>query len=211
MSFENAFGAEFRELEEREYNGKPARVVAASRIYPTNQSDVWDAITDKKRLLRWFAPVEGTLELGGRYKIKGNSKGKILWCEPHNGFDLTWVVFFNTSWVTARLAAEDNGTRLTIEHIMHKSYMSERHWKKYGPGATGVGWDLGFMALGIHLNAGGESIDRSDHDTRLKTAEARTFLRACAASWGESHIAAGENSESAKAMATATANFYAGS
>jgi len=32
---------------------------------------------------------------------------------------------------------------------MHKSYMSERHWKKYGPGATGVGWDLWFLALGL--------------------------------------------------------------
>jgi len=211
MIVEDALGAEFRELDEREHNGKPARVVAASRIYSTTQSDLWDAITNKDRLSRWFAPVEGTLEQGGRYKIKGNAKGKILWCEPHNGFDVTWVFFFNTSWVTARLAAEDNGTRLTIEHIMHKSYMSERHWKKYGPGATGVGWDLWFMALGIHLKEGGELINRSDHDAWEKTAEAKTFLRACAASWGESHIAAGENSESAKAMATATANFYAGS
>jgi len=211
MNFENAFGAEFRELDEREYNGKPARVVAASRIYNTTQSDLWDAITNKERLSRWFGPVEGTLELGGKYKIKGNAKGKIVWCEPHDGFDLTWVFFFNTSWVTVRLTAEDNGTRLTIEHIMHKGRMSERHWKKYGPGATGVGWDLWFLALGVHLEAGGATIDRPDHDAWLKTAEGKTFMRACAESWGESHIAAGENAESAKAMAMATANFYAGS
>jgi len=211
MIFEDAFGAQFRELDEREHNGKPARVVAASRIYPTTQTDLWDAITNKERLSRWFAPVDGTLEPGGRYKIKGNAKGKILWCEPRNGFDLTWVFFFNTSWVNVRLTAEDNGTRLTIEHIMHKGRMSERHWKKYGPGATGVGWDLGFLALGVHLDVEGNSISPTDHDAWLKTDEGKTFMRTCATSWGESHIAAGEPAESAKAMATKTANFYAGS
>jgi len=211
MSFENAFGAEFRELEEREHNGKPARVVAASRIYATTQSDLWEAITDKERLSRWFAPVEGDFELGGRYKIKGNAKGKILWCEPNKGFDITWVYFFNTSWVNVRLEPEDDGTRLTIEHVMHKGRMSERHWNKYGPGATGVGWDLWFLALGVHLDAGGELVGLSERDAWLKTDEGKDFMRACAMSWGESHIAAGEAEASAKAMATATAKFYAGS
>jgi uncharacterized protein YndB with AHSA1/START domain len=211
MSFENAFGAEFRELEEREFKGKPARVVAASRLYNTTQSDLWDAITDKQRLSRWFAPVDGTLEPGGHYKIKNNAKGEILWCEPPNGFDLTWVYFFNTSWVNVRLAAEGDSTRLTIEHIMHKSFMSERHWKKYGPGATGVGWDLWFLALGVHVDEGGDSIDRTDHDSWLETAEGKSFMRTCSESWGESHIAAGEDAASAKKMAAATASFYAGS
>jgi len=211
MILEDAFGAEFRELDEREHNGKPARVVAASRVYPTTQPDLWDAITNKERLSRWFGPVDGTLELGGRYKIKGNAKGKILWCEPHDGFDLTWVFFFNTSWVNVRLRPEDDDTRLTIEHLMHKGRMSEGHWKKYGPGATGVGWDLWFLALGVHLGVDGQSVNRSDHDAWLKTAEGKTFMRACAASWGEAHRAAGEASESAEAKATATANFYAGS
>ncbi|MBX2886030.1 MAG: SRPBCC family protein [Granulosicoccus sp.] len=211
MIFEDAFGAEFRELDERDHNGKPARVVAASRIYSTTETDLWDAITNKERLSRWFAPVEGTLEPGGRYKIKGNAKGKILWCEPYKGFNLTWVFFFNTSWVNVRLTAEDNGTRLTLEHIMHKGRMSERHWNKYGPGATGVGWDLGFLALGVHLDANGDSIGRSDHDAWLKTDKGKTFMRACAAAWGESHIAAGKPAETAKAMANATADFYAGS
>ena len=212
MIIEDAFGAEFREVAEREHNGKPARVLAASRIYPTSQPDLWDAVTNKAHLSRWFAPVEGTLELGGRYKIKGNAKGKILECEPHDRFSLTWVVFFDTSWVNVRLNPEDDGTRLTIEHIMHKGRMSERHWNKYGLGATGVGWDLSFVALGVHLGDGGEpTIDRSDHDEWLKTDDGKAFMRACAAAWGDSHIAAGEAAKSAKAMATATADFYCGS
>lgn len=210
MVFENAFGAEFRELGEREFKGKPARVVTSSRIYESTQNDLWNAITNKNRLSHWFAPVEGTLEPGGQYKIKGNAKGKILWCEPQNGFDLTWVFFFNTSWVNVRLKAEDKGTRLTLEHIMNKSRMSERHWKKFGPGATGVGWDLWFFALGAHIETG-ENIDRSEHDAWLKTAEGKTFLRACAVSWGESHIAAGEAAGTATMMANATAKAYAGS
>lgn len=211
MSFGNAFGAEFRELEERDFEGKPARVVVASRVFPTTQSDLWDAVTSKERLPRWFGQVDGTFETGGRYKIKGNAKGKILWCKPQDGFDLTWVVFFNTSWVNVRLEPDDTGTRLTIEHIMHKGRMSENHWKKYGPGATGVGWDLGFLALGVHLADGGNSIDRSDQERWLKTDNAKDIMRACAASWGEAHISAGEGVESARAMAAKTASFYAGS
>ena len=210
MSFKNVFGAEFRELEEREFSGKLARVVAASRTYPTTQSDLWDAITDKHRLSRWFGHVEGTFEPGGKYKIKGNAKGEILWCEPHQGFDLTWVAFSDTSWVNVRLKSHDKGTQLRIEHIMHKSRLSEGHWKKYGPGATGVGWELGFMALGVHLDDGGGSINLSDHERWQETEDAKDLIRACASSWGDAHIADGEAVDSARAMAVETASFYTG-
>jgi len=211
MNYDNALGAEFREVAERQHEGKPARVVAASRVYSTSQDDLWDALTNKERLPRWFAPVEGALELGGKYKIKGNAKGKITRCDPPHAFDLTWVIFFNTSWVHVRLKAQEDGTRLTLEHIMHKGRMSEAHWRKYGPGATGVGWDIGFLSLGLHLAAPDAVIDQKEQEAWTKTGAGIAFLRTSAMSWGQSHIASGEAADVAHEMAEKTANFYAGS
>jgi uncharacterized protein YndB with AHSA1/START domain len=60
-------GAVTREVTGREHNGRPARVVRASRTYDTTMDDVWDAITSAERIPRWFLPVSGDLRLGGRY------------------------------------------------------------------------------------------------------------------------------------------------
>lgn len=210
MDYDNALGAEFREVAERQHEGKSARVVVASRVYTTSQDDLWDALTNKERLPRWFAPVEGTLELGGNYKIKGNAKGKITRCEPPYGFDLTWVYYFNTSWVHVRLEAEGSGTRMTLEHIMHKGRMSEGHWRKYGPGATGVGWDIWFLSLGLQLAAPDTDIDQKEQKAWMKTDAGIAFLRTSSMSWAQSHITAGEAADVANAMAEKTAKFYAG-
>jgi len=210
MNFENALGAEFRELAEREHNGKPARVVAASRVYPTTQEDLWDAISSEERLARWFSPVKGNLELGGRYKIKGNAKGKIIRCDPPEAFDVTWEMYFNVSWVHVRLASENTGTRLTVEHIMHTGGMAEGHWRKYGPGATGVGWEHWLMDLGLHLDLGGEEIDRDVHKRWIESADGIAMLRGWAEAWGDAHTAAGEAPDAARAAAQKTAGFYTG-
>lgn len=210
MDLEKALGAEFRVLSEREFKGKPARVIAASRIYQTSMDDLWDAITNKERLPRWFGEVEGTLEFGGKYKIKGNAKGKITRCDPPNALDLTWEIFFDVSWLQVRLTPESNGTLLSIEHIMRKGRLSERHWKKYGPGATGVGWDFGLLDLGLHLAAGGADIDRAVHDSWMASADGKAFVHACAAAWGKAHVEAGESEVVANNMAKNTANFYSG-
>ena len=210
MSEGTIFGAEFRELAERTHNGKRVRVVAASRVFATSQEDLWDALTNKDRLPRWFAEVEGKLELGGKYKIKGNAKGKIIECTPPETFELTWVMFFNTSWVTVRLAPEDTGTRLTLEHIMTKGRLAEGHWRKYGPGATGVGWDIGFLSLDQHIETGGGQIDQKAQEAWMATDEGKAFLRTCAAAWGEAHIKGGEAADVATEMAENTAKFYSG-
>ena len=196
---------------ERIHNGKTVRVVAASRVFATTQDDLWDAITAKDRLPRWFAPVEGNLEPGGRYKIEGNAKGRITHCDPPNAFDLTWVFFFNTSWVQVRLQAEADGTRLTLEHLMRKGFASERHWAKYGPGATGVGWEIGFLSLGQHIDAPDQAKDPKEQEAWMATDEGKAFVHGCAHAWGEAHAAAGEPRADAAAAAERTTSFYAGS
>jgi hypothetical protein len=52
-------GAVVREVGSREYEGKTARVVIATRTYDTTVDDVWDALTSAERIPRWFLPITG--------------------------------------------------------------------------------------------------------------------------------------------------------
>ena len=54
-----------------------ARAVALSRSYATTVEDLWDAVTNGERLPRWFLPISGELELGGRYQLEGNAGGEV--------------------------------------------------------------------------------------------------------------------------------------
>ncbi|MEM8962642.1 MAG: SRPBCC family protein [Acidobacteriota bacterium] len=210
MDFSNAMGTQFRDVRDIEHDGQPARAVEGSRVFATDIDDLWNALTDPERIARWFPPVEGEFRLGGQYKIKGNASGTITGCEPPEALDLTWEFSGNVSWVSLRLAAEEDGARLTLVHTMLKDEASEKHWAQYGPGATGVGWDLSFLGLGMHLDSGGETVDQNDSLAWLGTDEGKAFLRASADTWGEAHIAAGEDAETAMAMAAKTASFYTG-
>ena len=39
-------------------DGKPASVVTLTRLYDTGVDDLWDAVTSRECIPRWFAPVE---------------------------------------------------------------------------------------------------------------------------------------------------------
>ena len=67
-------------LEERD--GAPAHVQSLEQTYPAALADVWDAVTTAERIQRWFLPISGDLQLGGRYQFEGNAGGEILACEP---------------------------------------------------------------------------------------------------------------------------------
>jgi uncharacterized protein YndB with AHSA1/START domain len=207
--FANALGAEFRRVEDREHEGKPAHVVAAVRVYDTDREDLWDALTNRTRIPRWFLPVEGDLRLGGRYQLQGNAGGTITRCDPPEALDLTWEFGGGTSWVTVRLAAEGERTRLTLEHIALATD-TDKHWFQYGPGAVGVGWELAFVGLGLHVNLKQSKVDPKAAAAWMGSEEGKAFIRASAKAWGEAHIHAGEHAETARAMAERTAAFYAG-
>jgi uncharacterized protein YndB with AHSA1/START domain len=207
---EHVFGTEFRRVEEREYLGKPALVGVATRIYDTTVEDLWDAITTPERLARWFLPVEGELKLGGRYQLKGNAGGTITRCDPPEALDVTWEFAGGTSWVNLRLTADNQKTRLTLEHIAHKDGIGEEHLKKYGPGATGVGWDLGLHGLKQHLANPAATIDPAAFEAWTLSPEGKAFIRKCGEAWGKAHIASGANPEEARAQAERTIAFYTG-
>jgi uncharacterized protein YndB with AHSA1/START domain len=82
-------GAVVRDVLSREHEGRPARVVIATRSYDTTIEDLWDALTSAKRIPRWFLPVSGDLRLGGRYQFEGNAGGAITRCEPPRALSVT--------------------------------------------------------------------------------------------------------------------------
>lgn len=66
MDYSDALGVEFREVRSATYDGKSVRVVRGARTYATDPDDLWDALTNIKRIPRWFLPIAGDLRLGGR-------------------------------------------------------------------------------------------------------------------------------------------------
>jgi uncharacterized protein YndB with AHSA1/START domain len=206
----HVFGAEFRRVENREYLGKPALVAVAVRSYETTVDDLWDAITTPARIARWFAPVEGDLKLGGRYQLQGNAGGTITRCERPEALDVTWEFMGGTSWVTVRLAPDGQKARLTLEHIAHRDGIGEEHLKQFGPGAVGIGWDLGLYGLERHLLAPEAPRDQKGIDAWVASGEGKAFMRASGDAWGDAHAASGEDPDEARAKAQRTIAAYTG-
>jgi uncharacterized protein YndB with AHSA1/START domain len=200
-------GAVTREVRNIEHEGKPAAAVVASRSYDTDIDDLWDAITNPERLPRWFAPVSGELKLGGRYQVQGNAGGTITRCEPPREFSLTWEFGGGVSWVNVVLRAEGaERTHLELQHIAHP----EAHWEQFGPGAVGVGWELGLMGLARHLQDPGAARPPEGDPAWMGSPDAKRFMRLSAEAWGEAAIAAGESETQAREAAERTRKFYSG-
>ncbi len=204
-----AIGTEFREVREVERGGEPAHTVVGARTYAAEIEELWDALTNAERIPRWFLPIEGDLRPGGRYQFQGNAGGAIEHCEPPSAVELTWEFGENVSWVRLSLEPDGEGTRLTLTHTILKDEAGEQHWSTYGPGATGVGWDLSFFGLGLYLGGEGAALDAEAIERWLATEPGKVLIRGCAKAWGAAHVEAGEASEVAEEMAARTSAFYA--
>ncbi|HYD45061.1 MAG TPA: SRPBCC family protein [Phenylobacterium sp.] len=194
-------GAVVRRIEDRQVDGRPARVVVATRSYDTTVEDLWDAITSAERIPRWFLPVSGELKLGGRYQLEGNAGGTVTACEPPTRLSLTWEFGGGISWVNVALSADGDRARLELEHIAHV----EDHWRQFGPGAVGIGWDLSLIALARHL--AGEPYDEAAFSA---SDEGKAFIHGSGEGWREADIASGEDAAAATERAARTVAFYTG-
>jgi len=200
-------GAVTRTVEQRDHNGRPARIVIATRTYDAEAAEVWDAMTSPERIPRWFLPVSGDLRLGGRYQLKGNAGGEIIGCEPVHLLSVTWEFGGEVSWLTIRLTEADNGqTLLELEHVAH---VDEVRWRQFGPGAVGVGWDMGLMGLGRHL-ATGASADPKAAMAWLGSPEGKAFVAMSSSDWSRASVAAGTDAAQAHAAAQRTTAAYTG-
>jgi uncharacterized protein YndB with AHSA1/START domain len=181
----------------------PVHVVELRRTYDGSAEDVWDACTNSERLPRWFLPISGDLRLGGRFQLEGNAGGEITECEPPRRLAVTWEFGGDTSLVTLDLApAGDDATELLLRHAVGDN----DHWATYGPGATGVGWDLTLLGLAQYLRTGALDVDPEAFHA---SPEGVAFMRRSAADWGAAHAAAGTRAQIADEAAARTSAFYA--
>lgn len=198
-------GAITREVSARDLDGKPARVVRASRTYDTTPADLWDALTSAERLPRWFLPVTGDLRLGGRYQLQGNAGGEILVCDPPRHLKLTWEFAGQTSWVEVQIAKHESGSRLTLEHLVPV----DDHFKQYGPGATGVGWDLALVGLNQHV-AAVQGFTAEAGMQWMMSENGKSFVRGSSEAWGRANVTSGTDEDTAAAAVAQTTSAYTG-
>ncbi len=203
-------GAVKRAVVDRDYEGKPARVVMASRFYATDIEDAWDALTSAERIPRWFLPIEGDLKLGGRYQLKGNAGGTINECEPPRRLGISWEFAGGTSWVFVTLSAEGpESTLLELEHVAHTDQEFIKFWDQFGPGAVGVGWDLTLLGFGMHVEEG-FSVDHAEAEAWTLSDNGKAYSTASSDRWCDASIALGTEPEQARAAADRTTAAYTG-
>ena len=192
-----------RSVSSPERDGQPARAVTLTRGYGATVEDLWDAVTSAERIPRWFLPITGVLGSGGRYQLEGNAGGTITACEPQSHFALTWEFGGDASWVDVRFSDDGAGhARLTLTHT---ALLSE-HWDEYGPGATGVGWELGLMGLALHLAHPTEP--KPDEVAFATSPDGKAIISGSSEAWGQASVAAG--TDAARAAADRTTAFYTG-
>ncbi|MBV9604022.1 MAG: SRPBCC family protein [Solirubrobacterales bacterium] len=195
-----------RGVECRTFPEGEARTVQIGRTYDAPLEDVWEACTEPERIRRWFLPVSGELREGGRYQLEGNAGGLIERCEPPHHFAASWEYGGNVSWIELHLSGADGGgTRFELWHTMPVG----DHWRQFGPGAVGIGWDLGLLGLARNL-ATGESADPKAAAAFPASEAGRRFIEESSRGWCEADIASGEEREHASAAAARTFAFYTG-
>lgn len=193
-----------REVRNGNRDGVATKIVVVRRTYPTDRADLWNALTEPERLPRWFAPVDGDLELGGRFQVQGNAGGVVEHCDEPETFTVTWEMGEVASWVTVTLTATDDGTLL---ELVHEAPVDPDFWAEYGPGAVGVGWDLALVGLGMHVDRG-EPVDPDLQATFTLTPEGRTIVEHAAGDWASAAARAGDDESDARAAAEQTVAFY---
>ena len=109
------------------------------------------------------------------------------------------------SWVDVRVSDEGTGrARLCLTHTAHLS----EHWDTYGPGATGVGWEMSFLGLALHLaQPNAPSLTRRLSPFRR---DGKAFITGSSEGWERAAVAAGTEPEAARAAARRTTAFYTG-
>ena len=199
-----AAGLTARRVHTGERDGTPTRIALARRRYRADRADVWDAVTNAERLPRWFLPVEGDLRPGGHYQFEGNAGGTIEACEAPERLAATWEFAGGVSWIEVDLREAEGGTVL---ELTHESPVDPEFWEQFGPGAVGVGWDLGLYGLEQHLTTG-EDLDAAEVEAWTLGPDGVAFVRRAAEDWARAAVDDGDDAERAAAAAERTIAFY---
>lgn len=195
-----------RQVGTRVLEAGEARTMTVSQCYDAPLDDVWDACTNAERIPRWFLPITGDLRLGGHYQLAGNASGKVERCDPPRSFAATWEFGGMVSWIEVRLTTEPGGTRLELEHIAH---VDDDMAAQYGPGAVGIGWDLAFVGMAIHLTLGA-AVTPEQGQEWVASEEGRQFIALSSDRWRQASVDAGTDPAAAQAAADRARAFFTG-
>jgi uncharacterized protein YndB with AHSA1/START domain len=90
--------------------------------YDTAIDDLWSALTDPRRLARWYGEVEGDLRLGGEFRLRivasgWDGTGRVEACEPPRRLLVTTKEMTepHDKTIEATLTADGDQTLLVIE------------------------------------------------------------------------------------------------
>ena len=205
FDFEESLSAVERSVAFLDRDGQPASAVTLARTYAAPVGDLWDAVTSADRIPRWFLPISGNLELGGNYQLEGNAAGRITDCHPPDSYAITWEFGGFVSWVDVQVS--DDGPGRAGFTVTHTAHLSE-HWDTYGPGATGVGFEMGLLGLDMHLSNPDQP--KPDPMDFAMSTDGRALLVRSSQAWGEAAVVAGTDPAHARAAAARTAAFYTG-
>ncbi len=112
-------------------------------------------------------------------------------------FAATWEYGGEVSWITVSVTAGDAGhTRFELEHVAH---VKDEFWDEFGPGATGIGWDLGLLGLELHLVD--PSAARVDEATFGASDDGRRFVSESGEAWYAAAVASGLDEPAQRAAA----------
>lgn len=180
-----------------------------SRSFATDPDDLWDALTSPERLPRWFLPVSGDLRLGGRYQLEGNAGGSIEVCEPPRLLRVTWEMGDSTTRLTVTLHPTGTHPPVTTLELEHGGPVPDEMWARFGPSATGVGWDLTLSGLARHLRTG-EDNHPEEFMAWSTSGEGAAFVQGSGDRWRAADVASGAAPGEAVARAQRTIAFYTG-
>lgn len=193
-----------REIRSGSREGAPTRIAVAQRTYRTEQADLWDALTHADRIPRWFLPISGDLQVGGRYQFEGNAGGVVERCKEPEFFAVTWELGGMVSWLEITLTPQ--GERTTLE-LVHEAQVDPGLWEQFGPGVVGIGWDLGLLGLGLYLESG-STLDPHKAAAFPASPEGAEFVRRSAAGWADAAVGNGDKAGPAHEAAARTVAMY---
>ena len=198
-------GAVERSVASLERDGQQVRAVTLARSLSATVEDLWGALTNPSRIESWFLPISGDLQQGGRYQLEGNAGGVITACQRPTALAITWEFGGDVSWVEVDVSRDGNDrARLTLTHTL----LPSDHWDEYGPGATGVGWELSLLALAMHLTQPDEPMP--DEAAFATSPDGRAFITGSGEGWERAAIASGTDPAAARAACARTTAFYTG-
>ena len=195
LDVECHLGAVERSVSSLERDGQPARAVTLSRSYATTVEDLWDAVTNGERIPRWFLPISGELEPGGRYQLEGNAGGAIKACEPLSHFALTWEFGEDVSWVEVGLSDDEAGRATAYTHP---------HRAPFGTlGRLRAGRGRGRLGAGSHgtrdPSQRNQTEPKPDEAAFATSPHGKALITGSSERWGQAAVAAGAELHAARA------------